>query len=100
VVRESFVRATPDWHPGDRLPITEASAVRAAKAELARHLPNISQRKYDGVDIIHFQGVAGSKYYFLVYFTGRVDSPYWLHRAFVPVNFKGEVSPLSKPKDN
>ena len=51
----NFIRDTPNWTPGDPLPIKEEDIIKAARAEVARHVANPDHWFYSAYDIIRFR---------------------------------------------
>jgi hypothetical protein len=43
----NWVRDTPDWEPGEPLPITIKVAIASAKKELERHVPKEESWQFD-----------------------------------------------------
>ena len=92
----NFIRDTPNWTPGDPLPIKEEDIIKAARAEVARHVANPDHWFYSAYDIIRFRGNGDSHWYFLVFFD-NYDDPESANRHSefqIPVNFKGIALPL------
>jgi hypothetical protein len=101
VVSAGFVTNTPDWEPGEKMPVTPQAAAAAARTELQRHLPDADKLIYARVDIISNPAYS-SKHYYLVYFRRDLPEPGAYYRnIMVPVNFSGTASRLLKPgKEN
>ena len=101
VVTPRFVEGTPDWKPGEPLPLREEAIVQAAKDELGRHVPKLADWSYDGMDFVRYRNINGSKFYCLVYFHAFFDTRehYGFYDIMVPVNLNGKVSPLFLPRE-
>jgi hypothetical protein len=99
--KESFFVESPEWRAGTPLPITEDALVKAARAELSRHVPDAAKWGMAGFDILRFRASRKSLWYFLVHFRGIVprdnDPADWKFAEIsIPVNFRGVAHHLSE----
>jgi len=93
-----WIRDTPNWKPGQPLPITVEAAIASAKAELERHAPKNEIWNFWYVDILSFRSGEKDKWYFLVEFGTMVD-PSDFPRARIPVNMNGVACKLFKDSE-
>jgi hypothetical protein len=92
-----WIRNTPNWTPGNPLPITVEAAIASAKAELERHTPKKENWFFFYLDILSFRSGTKDKWYFLVEFGTFDDRTY--PRARVPVNMSGVACKLFEDRE-
>jgi hypothetical protein len=89
-----WIRETPDWKPGEPLPITVEAAIASAKKELERHAPKDEYWQFDYIDILSFRNEIKGKWYFLVEFGALSERSGAFVKARIPVNMKGVAAEL------
>jgi len=88
-----WIRDTPNWQPGQPLPITVDEAAAVAKKELEPYAPKSENWSLYYVDLMSFRSGTKDKWYFLFTF-GSEWNAVTPRRARIPVNMSGVASSL------
>lgn len=88
-----WIRDTPNWSPGQPLPITVEAAIASAKTEVERHSPKSEVWTFYYLDILSLRSGHKDKWYFLVELGAMIDATHF-QRARVPVNLNGVACEL------
>ncbi|HEY3901176.1 MAG TPA: hypothetical protein VGM54_21375 [Chthoniobacter sp.] len=92
-----WIRETPNWIPGQPLPLSVDKAVASAKKELERFAPKDEHWGFSYVDLLSFRSGHKDKWYFLITFGTSLNESTF-PQAQIPVNMSGVASPLFPDK--